>query len=80
MKNISIRSLGPMDQADVEFGDVTILVGPQASGKSIFLQLVKLVLDSGNIIKTIKKYGFDWQGKSEHFLSLYFGDGMQGLW
>lgn len=80
MRTLSVHSLGQLTQANIEFGDMTILVGPQASGKSIFLQLLKLTLDYGDIVRTIKKYGFDWQGKMEDFLSLYFGEGMSNIW
>lgn len=80
MKRISITSLGQLAQADISFGDMTVLVGQQASGKSILLQLVKLILDSDDIIETIKRQGFDWRGKPENFLSLYFGEGMEGIW
>jgi glycine/D-amino acid oxidase-like deaminating enzyme len=33
--------------ASIQFGDLTVLVGPQANGKSILLQLLKLAVDSG---------------------------------
>ena len=56
MKKISINSLGQLAKADIDFGDMTILVGPQASGKSILLQLFKLALDYGHITKTLKRY------------------------
>lgn len=41
---------------------------------------MKLVLDAGDITRTLKKHGFDWHGKTEHFLSLYFGEGMEKIW
>ena len=31
-------------RVDVTFGDLTLLVGPQASGKSLFLELFKYVI------------------------------------
>ncbi len=80
MKKISITSLGQLAQVDIRFGDMTVLVGPQASGKSIFLQLIKLAMDCGDISETMKKYGFDWRNAASGFLSLYFGTGMQGIW
>jgi energy-coupling factor transporter ATP-binding protein EcfA2 len=79
MKKISISSLGQLAKADIDFGDMTILVGPQASGKSILLQLFKLALDYGHITKTLKRY-YDWKGNLNDFLSLYFGEGMRGIW
>ena len=57
-----------------------MFVGEQASGKSILLQLVKLILDAGDITQTLKKHGFDWQKKVDNFLYLYFGEGMQKIW
>ena len=80
MKNLKLTSLGQIPEADITFGDLTVFVGEQASGKSILLQLMKLILDGDDIIRTLKKHGFDWHGKTEHFLSLYFGEGMEKIW
>ena len=80
MERIQLTSLGQIPEADITFGDLTIFVGEQASGKSIFLQLMKLVLDAGDITQTLKKHGFDWQKDTENFLYLYFGEGMQTIW
>ena len=80
MKRIKLTSLGQIHEADISFGDLTVFVGEQASGKSILLQLMKLILDAGDITQTLKKHGFDWQKKTEDFLSLYFGEGMQTIW
>ena len=80
MKSLKLTSIGQIPEADISFGDLTVFVGEQASGKSILLQLVKLVLDADDITQTLKKHGFDWHGKTEHFLSLYFGEGMAKIW
>ena len=80
MERIKLTSLGQIREADISFGDLTVFVGEQASGKSILLQLMKLISDAGNITQTLKKHGFDWQGKTKDFLSLYFGEGMEGIW
>ena len=80
MERIKVTSLGQIPEADISFGNLTVFVGKQASGKSILLQLVKLVLDAGDITQTLKKHGFDWHSKTEHFLSLYFGEGMAKIW
>ena len=80
MKSLKLTALGQIPEADIIFGDLTVFVGEQASGKSILLQLVKLVLDAGDITRTLRKHGFDWQKKSDNFLSLYFGEGMQRIW
>ena len=80
MERIKVTSLGQIPEADISFGDLTVFVGEQASGKSILLQLLKLVLDADDITQTLKKHGFDWHGKPEHFLSIYFGEGMETIW
>ena len=80
MERIKLTALGQIHEADITFGDLTIFVGEQATGKGILLQLVKLILDADDITRTLKKNGFDWHEKIEHFLSLYFGEGMEGIW
>ena len=58
MKKLIIENLGPICKADIELGDLTILVGPQASGKTIALETLKLVEDNSSIIgKTAHRNG-----------------------
>lgn len=80
MKHLTLSSLGQIREADIVFGDLTVFVGEQASGKSVLLQMIKLILDADNITQTLKKHGYDWQKKTDDFLSLYFGEGMAGIW
>jgi len=80
MNTLTIRKLGPISDAAVRFGDLTVLVGPQASGKSIFLQWLKLVQDIEPIKKQLADYGTDWERDPSAFLSTYFGEGMEGTW
>ena len=46
MDNFVVENLGPIAKADVTFGDLTILTGPQASGKTLFLETFALVNDT----------------------------------
>lgn len=80
MLSLKIKSLGPIADANIEFGDLTLLVGPQASGKSIFLQLLKLVVDKKHIRRTLEQYGFVWGNDPNAILDRYFGEGMAGIW
>ena len=80
MNRIALTSLGQISEADITFGDMTVFVGEQASGKSILLQLVKLILDTSDITRTLKTHGFDWRKEPKAFLPLYFGEGMEGIW
>jgi len=79
MSGFQIKNIAQIKKADIELGDFTVLIGPQASGKSIFLQLMKLALDGFDIKTTIKRYGYDWNGDKKDFLQLYFGEGMGNI-
>ncbi len=46
---LSVQHLAHITEATITFGDLTVFVGPQASGKSLVAQLWKLWLDSGPI-------------------------------
>ncbi len=80
MKQLKIENFGPIHQADVYFGDLTLLVGPQASGKSIFVQLLKLLIDKQNIKDTFQKFNYVWEKNYDSIISLYFGEGMHKVW
>lgn len=79
MEKISIRNLGPITEADITFGDLTILVGPQASGKSILLQMVKLISDTAVIHERLRNHGYIWTNEKE-LLESYLGEGMSEVW
>jgi AAA domain, putative AbiEii toxin, Type IV TA system len=80
MERLIIKSLGPIKYADIQFGDLTLFVGPQASGKSILLQLVKLIMDRHNISAVLKQNNYEWGKKSEAFLDSFFGESMSAIW
>lgn len=80
MEHLKIKSFGPIQEADIHFGDLTLLVGPQASGKSIFIQLLKLLVDKFHIRKTLQQYNYIWGKDTEKILDLYFGEGMSKIW
>lgn len=77
---LTLKEIGQITCADIAFGDLTVLVGPQATGKSIFLQFLKLVLDIGYVHEQLRKHGIDWGRSFERFLAVYLGEGMQGVW
>lgn len=80
IKKLAVKNYGPIVDATVEFGDLTVMVGPQATGKSIFLQTLKLITDQVNIHDTFKKHNVDFKGEADAFLDGYFGDGMSSIW
>lgn len=82
MPNIKFRleNVAQLRRADLTFGDLTVLVGPQASGKSICLHLFKLALDAGHINSVLRKNGLHWNAEIEKYFSLYLGEGMESAW
>jgi hypothetical protein len=80
MKQLTLKNVGQIKEADLHFGDLTVLVGPQASGKSISLQWLKLLADTGLIQHQMKTYGLDYDGSLPQFLDVYFGEGMRSIW
>jgi hypothetical protein len=79
-QRLCVENVGQITKADVAFGDLTVLVGPQATGKSIFLQFLKLLVDPGHVLAELKKYGLDWEKKVTTFLDIYLGEGMNAAW
>jgi len=73
---LRIENFGPIVEAEVEFGDLTVFVGPQATGKSLFLQVFKLLQDRGFIWKRFKDAGLVWTEQVGELLDLYLGEGM----
>jgi hypothetical protein len=77
---LHLKNIGQIKEATLTFGDLTVLVGPQATGKSITLQLLKLMVDAGQVQEEMQRYGIDWSGKLPEFLDAYLGEGMRSIW
>ena len=80
MDRIQVNNFGPIGHVDVSLGDLTIIVGAQASGKSLFLELMKLVIDKNAIISNLKKFNYIIKNDIDSFLDLYFGMGVSKAW
>ncbi|MGH7599835.1 MAG: AAA family ATPase [bacterium] len=80
MNSLTVKNVGQIKKANLTFGDLTVLVGPQATGKSIILQFLKLLMDSGQVLDKLKRYGMDWNKDRGEFFDLYFGEGMGSIW
>ncbi len=80
MTTLHIGNLGQIQRAELKFGDLTVLVGPQATGKSITLQLLKLLVDTGYVQHELSRHGMDWERKLPNFFDLFFGEGMKSIW
>jgi predicted ATPase len=80
MKKLYVENFGQIKKADITFGDLTLLVGSQVTGKTILLELIKLVLDNSSIVNNLKINGYNWKNDFKGFSELYFGGGMENLW
>lgn len=76
---LKIQNFAQIENVDLDVGgvgDLTLIVGPQATGKSIALQWLKLACDRAVIRDELEKFGFAWADAQE-FFGVYFGEGMQ---
>jgi hypothetical protein len=76
---LEVSNLAHIGEANVAFGDLTILVGPQATGKSLILQLLKLAIDGREVAETMTRYGLVFSDEKQ-FLARYLGEGMENAW
>lgn len=82
LTHLHVENLGPVAAADMRLGDLTVVVGPQATGKSVLLQTLKLGLDTPAIRSTLLRNGFEWPRPHgwHSFLEQFYGEGMGGIW
>lgn len=77
MNSLQIENFGPIGNVNVNFGDFTIIVGPQASGKSLFLELLKYIEDKDFVLSNLRKFNFIIDKNNPNkVLDVFFGDGM----
>ena len=80
MDRLKVENFGQIRNADVCFGDLTILIGPQASGKSLFLELFKLIEDKNYVVETLQRYNYILpKDNAVPILDNYFGEGLHLL-
>lgn len=79
MTVLEVKNFAQVEHAKIEFGDLTVLVGPQATGKSLLLQWFKMAIDSSEVIAALKEAGHD-VGEPGSLLDLVFGEGMSSAW
>jgi hypothetical protein len=79
MTVLEVRDFAQIKHARIEFGDLTVLVGPQATGKSLVLQWFKAVYDIAEIYSALREAGHDVK-TPESLLDLIFGEGMSAAW
>lgn len=77
---LKISNFGPIKDANINLGNLTFLIGPQASGKSLSLELLKLIIDKQHIVSTLRNYNYILhKTDARNILECYFGEGLSGL-
>lgn len=79
MTQLKIKNFGHLSNVTLSLGDLTVLVGPQGSGKSLALQWLKTALDGKRILHELKGAGED-AGDPAKVVDLIFGVGMGAAW
>lgn len=79
MNKFVLENCGPIARAEIDFGNLTIFVGPQATGKTIALQLFRLAAEYPAIKKTLHDHGYNPNRGISEFLDIYLGEGMQSI-
>ena len=57
--HLVIQNFAQIAEARIGLSDLSVLVGPQATGKSLALQWLKLAVDGNRVLGTLSEQGFD---------------------
>jgi hypothetical protein len=79
MTTLHVKNFAQIDDARIAFGDLTVLVGPQATGKSLILQWLKIGIDAGEVVSALRQAGHDVK-TTNNLIDLIFGEGMSSAW
>jgi len=79
LPTLLVENFAQIERAELAFGDLTVLVGAQGTGKSLVLQWLKTALDGPQIVKALRDSG---QGveTAPVLVDLVFGVGMMSAW
>lgn len=76
---LRIRNFAHIREVDLEFGDLTVLVGAQGTGKSIALQWFKVAKDGKQIVQALRDASHPTT-EVRQLIDLTFGVGMGAAW
>jgi len=76
---LKIRQFAHIAKANLIFGDLTVLVGPQGTGKSLALQWLKVAMDGRQVVTALREAGHPTD-KPNVLVDLIFGAGMGTAW
>lgn len=76
---LSVKGFAHIARARLTLGDLTVVVGPQGSGKSLVLQWLKVALDGRHIVQALRSAGHPTD-RVPVLIDLIFGTGMGPAW
>ncbi len=76
---LGIRNFAQIAESNLTFGDLTVLVGAQATGKSLALQWLKIALDGKQVVNALRDAGHA-TNEPDAIIDLIFGVGMGTAW
>lgn len=76
---LSIRNFAQIGEIDLDFGDLTVLVGAQGTGKSLALQWLKVAVDGRQLVEALSEAGYP-SDRQDVLIDFIFGSGMAGAW
>lgn len=76
---LTIKNFAHIGELSLEFGDLTVLVGAQGTGKSLALQWLKVALDGRRVVARLKEAGHTLKDDAQIVESI-FGQGMGSAW
>lgn len=79
LDRLSIQNFAQIAEANLRFGDLTVLVGAQGTGKSLALQWLKVAMDGRQIVDALRAAGHT-PDEDQVLIDLIFGVGMGSAW
>lgn len=77
-ERLAIHDFAQIRDVQIQFRDLTVLVGAQGTGKSLVLQWLKAAIDGRYIVQTLRDAGQEVSRKT--LIDLIFGVGMSAAW
>lgn len=77
--SLHISGFAHIEEVDLTFGDLTVIVGPQGAGKSLALQWLKVAMDGKQVVQALKVAGHPTD-RPDVLIDLIFGAGMAPAW
>lgn len=75
---LEIEDFAQIARADILFGDLTVFVGAQGTGKNLTTQWLKAALDGNHIVASLRS--MEDTPPNASIIDLIFGEGMDAAW